>query len=80
MNSVKKQILRDVGMGHMVDRVEKERCPFCNTKIRLTSHSILEESFRDAQSFKEYEVSGLCQKCQDSVWEGSDGRVDTGRD
>lgn len=24
--------------------------------------------FRDEQSRREYQISGLCQKCQDSIW------------
>ena len=29
--------------------------------------------FRDALSTKEYTISGLCQKCQDRIFGGSDG-------
>lgn len=28
------------------------------------------ENFKDAISIKEYTISGLCQKCQDSVFDG----------
>lgn len=30
------------------------------------------EGFRDKISTKEYSISGLCQKCQDSVFGGQD--------
>lgn len=36
-------------------------CPFCG-------HEINPAEFRDAESRKEYEISGLCQQCQDEVF------------
>lgn len=30
------------------------------------------ESFRDSLSLREYEISALCQKCQDEVFTGHD--------
>jgi len=35
------------------------RCPSCKNPV---------EGFKDALSEKEYLISGLCQKCQDSIW------------
>ena len=35
------------------------RCPTCGKPITL---------FRDALSLKEYHISGMCQECQDSVF------------
>lgn len=34
-------------------------CPVCQKAI---------EGFRNARSVREYEISGLCQECQDSVF------------
>jgi hypothetical protein len=33
---------------------------------------ITADSFRDELSIKEYTISGMCQKCQDSVFGGDD--------
>lgn len=38
-------------------------CPVCRARIS-------EKEFRDEQSRQEYAVSGMCQKCQDSVFGG----------
>ena len=40
---------------------EKEVCVTCGKEIKM-------EDFKDRASIKEYEVSGLCQKCQDDVF------------
>ena len=50
-------------MQEEMKRVEEVRCPFCNEE---------KGPFRDELSRKEYEISGLCQKCQDDVYGGSD--------
>ena len=39
--------------------IKEDRCMCCNGPA---------EDFRDALSAKEYSISGLCQKCQDSIW------------
>ncbi len=36
-------------------------CPICHAKINP-------EEFKDALSVKEYQISGLCQKCQDATF------------
>ena len=56
-----KKILKMVGMKDKVDMVEHGFCPTCSKPV-----SSLE--FRDALSKKEYEISGMCQSCQDSVF------------
>ena len=38
-------------------------CPCCACVI---------EKFRDALSVREFQISGLCQKCQDSVFESDE--------
>jgi len=37
------------------------RCPFCKQKINP-------KEFRDERSRREYQISGLCQKCQDKTF------------
>ena len=39
--------------------IEQGKCPVCKLEI---------DSFRNEKKKKEYGVSGLCQKCQDSVF------------
>lgn len=39
--------------------IECNQCPSCHNFITM---------FRDALSRREYEISGLCQDCQDSVF------------
>lgn len=36
-------------------------CPFCDNAIGIGD-------FRDPLSLREYEISGLCQECQDEVF------------
>ena len=40
---------------------EKGVCVFCGNKIKM-------EDFKNQLSIKEYEISGLCQKCQDDTF------------
>lgn len=37
-------------------------CPFCNIAVNPGD-------FRDPISLREYEISGLCQTCQDGIFE-----------
>ena len=47
---------------HFADRVINGQCVACESpRIRTVD-------FRDAISKKEYSISGLCQKCQDTVF------------
>lgn len=39
------------------------KCNFCGKEI---------EGFKDELSVKEYKISGLCQECQDAVFEGEE--------
>lgn len=41
--------------------IEEGRCPECGVRRE-------DINFRDALSEKEFEISGLCQRCQDSVF------------
>ena len=40
---------------------EKKICVICGKPIKM-------EDFKDQLSIKEYEISGLCQKCQDDTF------------
>lgn len=42
---------------------EEGKCPFC---IKLVN----EDDFRDDLSRREFEISGLCQECQDDFFGG----------
>ena len=44
-----------------VKRIEARQCPFCGERVFL-------DEFRDALSVREYNISGLCQKCQDKTF------------
>lgn len=61
-NLKKKSNLNILGFSKEVKRVELGLCPACKDPIRT-------EDFKDPLSFKEYNISGLCQKCQDSIFE-----------
>lgn len=54
-----REIMRALFPDEM-DRVDREQCPFCGA---------IPEGFRDEVSAREYEISGLCQTCQDKVFE-----------
>jgi len=43
-------------------KIKEGYCPFCKQKVE-------EKDFRDENSRTEYKISGLCQKCQDEVFE-----------
>ena len=53
------EIMRELGFGREVDRVAKGLCPTCGEKVG---------SFKDGLSQKEYEISGMCQQCQDETF------------
>jgi len=56
-----KKIMKKIGLGKHVER-EQGLCPFCGKRID-------KNEFRDDLSRKEFKISGLCQKCQDEVFE-----------
>ena len=41
--------------------IAKNKCTWCGV-------SVSKESFKDETSLNEYRISGMCQKCQDSIW------------
>ena len=56
-----KDIMNAIGFSKEVRAVEKGDCPFCGDPIVLIE-------FKDDLSRKEYEISGLCQSCQDETF------------
>jgi len=60
---VNKRIMRSLGFGKEVARVEGRLCPMCMDRVR-------KEDFVDAKSLREFTISGLCQRCQDATFKG----------
>ena len=58
---VNKAIMKAVGFGREVMLSDNDRCPFCKKVIDF-------DSFKDALSRKEFDISGLCQICQDKTF------------
>lgn len=44
-----------------VKEVKQGNCPICKNQIKIND-------FKDKLSIKEFEISGLCQKCQDEIF------------
>lgn len=57
-------IMKAVGFGEQVDLVKEEKCPWCKAEMK----NLTENDFSDAISWKEFGISGLCQKCQDDFF------------
>ena len=58
MDINKQEMLKQFGFTKEVQRVREKKCPFCGESVDPTS-------FRDELSRKEFQISGICQKCQD---------------
>jgi hypothetical protein len=54
-----KPLMKKIGCEVQVKAFEAGLCPFCNKEVG---------KFRNALSKKEYEISGLCQECQDDMF------------
>lgn len=63
MDDKKKTLLRMAGLGMFIDRVDHNQCPTCGRFVDL-------KDMRDELSRREFEISGMCQKCQDEVFGG----------
>jgi uncharacterized CHY-type Zn-finger protein len=61
-----KEIMKAAGLGDMVEEVSKGNCPFCKKPIVMSM-------FRDALSVKEFNISGICQTCQDDFFDDKEG-------
>ena len=60
-----KDIVIACGFGQCVKNVEAGNCATCGAKIKP-------DEFRDKLSEKEYTISKMCQRCQDSVFGAPD--------
>lgn len=49
------------------EKIAKKRCPLCGDPIG---------KFRDRLSEREYEISGMCQNCQDTMFDPPEGDDD----
>jgi hypothetical protein len=61
MNIEKKSILKALGFRREVAIVEGCKCPLCTERVD-------EDEFKDEVFKKEFESSGLCQWCQETVF------------
>lgn len=61
MNKLVIRNIKDAGFDKQADLVQQGKCPFCQKEIKI-------KDFKDIVSKKEYNISGLCQKCQDEIF------------
>lgn len=54
-----KDLMRKMGFEKELKRIDEGKCPLCGKKITI---------FKDNLSRKEFEISGMCQRCQDEVF------------
>ena len=60
-----RDIMEAFGFGDMVKDADNGNCPFCKSEIKFSD-------FKDDLSLREYQIFGLCQKCQDEFFGGED--------
>ena len=58
MENYTKKILLQTGFVDEVEKVNQGKCPFCNKQVDTSE-------FKDKLSLKEFNQSGICQKCMD---------------
>jgi hypothetical protein len=56
-----REILERLGFTKEMQLVENRQCPLCEVTINVND-------FKDELSVKEFIISGMCQKCQDSIF------------
>lgn len=61
MRLSKRKLLREMGFNKEVDRVDVGLCPLCDKKVD-------EGDFKDILSRREFKISGMCQACQDDIF------------
>ena len=66
------KFIEDVTGVNRKETIEDNRCvmPSCRTIILPPNNEYPFGSFTDELSITEYRISGLCQACQDSVFNG----------
>jgi hypothetical protein len=55
-------IMRALGFDKEVDRTKLGLCPTCGNPVKM-------EDFKDDISRREFGIGGMCQACQDSIFE-----------
>lgn len=60
-----KEMMRVLGFGEEIDMINEGLCPICGERVD-------ESEFTDTLSSKNFKISGICQTCQDSVFNCSD--------
>ena len=58
-------IMRAVGMGHKVDLFKAGKCTDCE---KVVNTNVVCDEFTDELSRKDYKITGMCQACQDSMY------------
>ena len=64
-----KEIVKNIGLGDFIEAVEQNKCPFCQKNIVI-------KDFKDPLSLREFEISGLCQECQDKTFGEDNGNIE----
>jgi hypothetical protein len=62
MEDDKKAMLRELGFDEEIDNVDKGLCSICG------SDKVKYDDFKDSLSWKEFKISGMCQRCQDETF------------
>jgi DNA-directed RNA polymerase subunit RPC12/RpoP len=60
-----REIMLAVGFGKSLDLIKEDKCPTCSAEI--------DHNFRDELRLKEYKISGMCQDCQDKIFNLKEG-------
>ena len=60
-----RDIMVAAGFGKSLDLIDEGKCPTCSSEI--------EHNFRDELSLKEYKITGMCQDCQDEIFNPKEG-------
>jgi len=68
MIDAKKEFIR-IFYPEKYDRIQKGKCPECNKLIKTTD-------FKDEESIYEFEISALCQFCQDKLFIKKGGKYE----
>lgn len=55
------EIIKAIFGSEIVERLHNHLCPICGQEID-------ESDFRDELSKREYNISGMCQQCQDKIF------------
>jgi hypothetical protein len=57
-----KQNLRALGFDKQLENVENGQCALCGSK------KVQRKDFRDELSWKEFQISNMCQICMDEIF------------